>query len=150
MNIVKKFIESFDRITYPNISVLGDLIIDEYYDSKVERISPEYPVPIIKLVNEKPYRVLGGGAYKVANQINYFIGCNFFGFKSDKHNIYACGYDLTNKAKIPIKRRYYCDGHQVARIDIEDSNYGLSKDTILKNNHISYDCFKYMKHLPMF
>lgn len=68
----------------------------------------------------------------------------FFGFKSDKHNIYACGYDLTNKAKIPIKRRYYCDGHQVARIDIEDSNYGLSKDTILKNNHISYDCFKSM------
>lgn len=144
MNIVKKFIESFNRITYPSIAVLGDLIIDEYYDCKMERISPEYPVPIIKLKNQKPYKTTGGGAYKVRNQINKFIGCNFFGFESLKHNIYSRNINKMHKAKIPIKKRYFCNGHQVARIDIEDSNYGLSKDTILENNNISYEFFKSM------
>lgn len=143
MNIVKKFIQSFNQITYPNLAVLGDLIIDEYYDCQMERISPEYPVPIIKLKSEKPYKVSGGGSYKVCNQINKFIGCNFFGFKSLKHNIYSL-LAIESNAKIPIKKRYFCNGHQVARIDIEDSNYGLSKDIILENNKISYESFKSM------
>lgn len=141
MNIVEKFIKSFDRVTYPSIAVLGDLIIDEYYKAKMERISPEHPIPIIKIEDENPYKVSGGGAYKVVNQINEFIGCIFFGFPSSKHNIYAHNH-LTHKAKIPIKKRYYCDGHQVARIDVEKPNYGLSKEDILKNNKISFDDFK--------
>jgi len=142
MNIVKKFIQSFNRTTLPSlIAVLGDLIIDEYYECKMERISPEYPVPILKLKNEIPYKISGGGAYKVYDQINKFIGCNFFGFESVKHNIFS-SVDISNKAKIPIKKRYFCNGHQVARIDVEDLNYGLSKNEIIKSNEISYDFFK--------
>lgn len=143
MNIVKKFIDSFNETKQPSVAVLGDLIIDEYYDCKMERISPEYPVPIIKLKNQNPYKTIGGGAYKVYNQIDKFIDCIFFGFESLEHNIYSSTNSMNN-TKIPIKKRYFCDGHQVARIDIEDSDYGLSKDEILENNKISYESFKSM------
>jgi D-beta-D-heptose 7-phosphate kinase/D-beta-D-heptose 1-phosphate adenosyltransferase len=46
--------------------VIGDLILDEYLWGKVERISPEAPVPVV-WANKKTY--LPGGAANVANNI---------------------------------------------------------------------------------
>ncbi len=54
-----------------NILVLGDLILDEYVWGNVERISPEAPVPVVK-VTEKTYR-LGGAGNVSANLAG--LGC---------------------------------------------------------------------------
>ncbi|MCB0318758.1 MAG: D-glycero-beta-D-manno-heptose-7-phosphate kinase, partial [Bdellovibrionales bacterium] len=55
-------LNSFGNLT---IAVVGDLILDKYVWGDVERISPEAPVPIVK-VDKVEYR-LGGAANVVMN-----------------------------------------------------------------------------------
>jgi rfaE bifunctional protein kinase chain/domain len=47
------------------VAVLGDLILDEYLFGEVNRISPEAPVPIVRVTRERA--VLGGAANVAAN-----------------------------------------------------------------------------------
>ncbi|MFN8011006.1 MAG: D-glycero-beta-D-manno-heptose-7-phosphate kinase [Holophagaceae bacterium] len=47
------------------VAVLGDLMLDEYLFGEVNRISPEAPVPIVRVQREKS--VLGGAANVAAN-----------------------------------------------------------------------------------
>ena len=54
-----------DRIEGCPVAVLGDLMLDEYLFGEVHRISPEAPVPIVRVQREK--WVLGGGANVAAN-----------------------------------------------------------------------------------
>jgi D-beta-D-heptose 7-phosphate kinase / D-beta-D-heptose 1-phosphate adenosyltransferase len=56
------------------VFVLGDLMLDKYCYGDVNRISPEAPIPVIKVLNEK--NVLGG-AGNVANNLKQ-LGCNVF------------------------------------------------------------------------
>ena len=48
------------------ILIVGDVMLDKYYFGKVDRISPEAPVPIVNIQKEES-RV--GGASNVANNI---------------------------------------------------------------------------------
>src|SRR4030042_7062617 len=48
------------------ILVIGDLILDRYIWGKVNRISPEAPVPVVEVTDEN---CLLGGASNVANNI---------------------------------------------------------------------------------
>ena len=48
-----------------NILVVGDVMLDIYYNGEVNRISPEAPVPVFKKTNERC--VLGGASNVVAN-----------------------------------------------------------------------------------
>ena len=34
------------------ILVIGDVMVDEYVDGKVERVSPEAPVPVLQVTNK--------------------------------------------------------------------------------------------------
>ena len=67
------------------ILIVGDVMLDKYYFGKVERISPEAPVPIVNIVTEESRL---GGASNVANKITRLggqatlcgaIGYDFFG-----------------------------------------------------------------------
>ena len=53
------------RIRGLKVAVLGDVMLDEYLFGEVSRISPEAPVPIVRIVREKA--VLGGAANVAAN-----------------------------------------------------------------------------------
>ena len=55
-----------DRFAGLNIWVVGDLMLDEYVMGAVERISPEAPVPVVR-VRDTEYRL--GGAANVARQV---------------------------------------------------------------------------------
>ncbi|MBN1444332.1 MAG: bifunctional heptose 7-phosphate kinase/heptose 1-phosphate adenyltransferase [Planctomycetes bacterium] len=48
----------------PRIGVLGDLMLDEYVWGEVERISPEAPIPVLK-VSRRQFRVGGAGSVVV-------------------------------------------------------------------------------------
>lgn len=52
------------NISTCNILIFGDIILDKYYKGKVNRISPESPVPV---VNIESVRCVLGGASNVAN-----------------------------------------------------------------------------------
>ena len=53
------------RMSGQRVAVLGDLMLDEYLFGEVNRISPEAPVPIVRVNRERA--VLGGAANVAAN-----------------------------------------------------------------------------------
>ena len=57
--------ELLSRIRGLKVVVLGDLMLDEYLFGEVNRISPEAPVPIVRVLRERA--VLGGAANVAAN-----------------------------------------------------------------------------------
>lgn len=112
------------------IMVIGDLMIDEYIWGKVERISPEAPVPVVEVSSEL-FNL--GGAGNVANNllnlgarviINAVRG-------NDRHGDILVG--ILEDLKVPtdsifvdpkrtttVKTRIIAHTQQVARIDKED------------------------------
>lgn len=60
---VEEVKELFDQFNSLNALVIGDVMIDAYYHGKVDRISPEAPVPVVH-VNKSDTRL--GGAANVA------------------------------------------------------------------------------------
>jgi len=54
-----------ERIRGRKVVVLGDLMLDEYLFGEVNRISPEAPVPSIRVLREQAVR--GGAANVAAN-----------------------------------------------------------------------------------
>ena len=53
------------RMAGRKVAVLGDVMLDEYLFGEVNRISPEAPVPIVRVLRERA--VLGGAANVAAN-----------------------------------------------------------------------------------
>ncbi len=56
----------FESFTHIKVGIIGDVMLDTYMWGKVDRISPEAPVPVVA-VNKKEYRM--GGAGNVALNI---------------------------------------------------------------------------------
>jgi D-beta-D-heptose 7-phosphate kinase/D-beta-D-heptose 1-phosphate adenosyltransferase len=116
------------------INVIGDVLIDEYYQVEVDRISPEFPIPIHCSSTEEPYKVLCGGAANVAMQFrNFDVKTNLISLISPKMqdiceaNGINTEYSIVSKnVKNPIKKRFYKDFHPLIRWDIEQPNFGLS------------------------
>lgn len=63
---VSSLLAVLDRYSGLRIWVVGDLMLDEYVMGAVERISPEAPVPVVR-VRETEHRL--GGAANVARQV---------------------------------------------------------------------------------
>lgn len=58
--------DTLDRFSGKQLWIVGDLMLDEYVMGAVERISPEAPVPVVR-VRDTEFRL--GGAANVARQI---------------------------------------------------------------------------------
>ena len=54
-----------DLFSQGRIAVIGDLILDKYIVGNVERISPEAPIPVVSVIEER--WALGGAANVAAN-----------------------------------------------------------------------------------
>jgi D-beta-D-heptose 7-phosphate kinase/D-beta-D-heptose 1-phosphate adenosyltransferase len=63
--------EAFDGLDRARVAVIGDLMLDVYLQGEVDRISPEAPVPVVRLVSE---RAVAGGAANVAANIAHLGG----------------------------------------------------------------------------
>lgn len=59
-----------DRASSRQITVIGDLMLDEFVWGKVGRISPEAPVPVVEVTGESFYP---GGAANVARNLREFV-----------------------------------------------------------------------------
>ncbi len=66
------FSHLFERFASLKVGVIGDVMLDTYMWGKVERISPEAPVPVVSL-NKKEYRIGGAG--------NVALNCESLGAK---------------------------------------------------------------------
>jgi D-beta-D-heptose 7-phosphate kinase / D-beta-D-heptose 1-phosphate adenosyltransferase len=63
---MRKLLEQLERIASPRVLLVGDLMLDEFVYGDVERISPEAPVPVLRVVRRD---VRLGGAANVANAL---------------------------------------------------------------------------------
>lgn len=126
------------KIWRKKVIVLGDMMLDSYQWGRVDRISPEAPVPIIAIDREE-YRL--GGAANVALNLTalgaqaYPIGVtgNERNAKEmrklfKQHKLDTDGLIAEKGRKTTIKTRILAVNQQIARIDIEDSSW-ISQDT---------------------
>lgn len=72
MRIMAAFDDLADRLRRTKVLVIGDLMLDCYYWGNVGRISPEAPVPVVK-VSQKTFSL--GGAGNVAANLSG-LGCS--------------------------------------------------------------------------
>ncbi len=115
-----------------NILVIGDLILDHYIWGKVNRISPEAPVPVVEVTRES---FMLGGAANVAHNIVAMGGrasvvgiigkdvtgevlMNMLG----KQGVNCDGIFVSNRPTT-VKTRVIAHNQQVVRFDREDSQY---------------------------
>jgi len=115
------------------IAVIGDLMLDKYIVGKVERISPEAPIPIVAVESER--YALGGSANVGANIST--LGGNAFllGVLGDdeaakklidkaQNKGIDCSAIICDPAKTTIQKiRVLGQSQQLLRIDYEDGNY---------------------------
>lgn len=120
------------------IHCLGDGMVDEYYSVQVNRISPEFPMPIMTATNSEPvYRP--GGVANVAHQMKRFnvqVALHTFPDENADAAWHQCGvwrsywHEPLFHAHLPIKRRFLDNGIQVTRWDIEQPRCGYTDEQI--------------------
>ncbi|MGE0566851.1 MAG: bifunctional heptose 7-phosphate kinase/heptose 1-phosphate adenyltransferase [Bacteroidia bacterium] len=123
---IREIFKSFNNL---NVLIIGDVMIDSYLFGRVNRISPEAPVPIVS-VTKKEIRL--GGAANVALNIQALganpILCSVIGVDQDGQNFL----DLLKKQKLSqkgilkcrdrettVKTRVIGNNHQLVRVDEE-------------------------------
>ena len=136
----------FDKFNGLRILVIGDVMLDAYVMGKVNRISPEAPVPIVFLENEDA-RI--GGAGNVALNLLALgakpIICGVIGEDSsgdkllnlfEKNGISTDGLVKSIARKTTVKTRVISNKQQLLRIDSESTFPLLESEEIKLNNTI--------------
>jgi len=127
--MVRELLKGFESKT---ILIVGDVMIDSYVMGKVQRISPEAPVPIVNLKKEE-HRL--GGAANVALNIKSLgatpILCSVVG-NDDSGNLFyqlleqegmrSDGVIKSNERVTTVKKRILGNNQQLLRIDSENTH----------------------------
>ena len=126
INRLEEILNSFNKV---KIAVVGDMMLDEYLIGKVNRISPEAPVPVVNVEEEK--FVLGGAA-NVANNLRNLNGqvlvygvigedSNGQKFIKELERIRIISRGIVKDETRPtiIKSRVLSQGQQLLRLDWE-------------------------------
>jgi D-beta-D-heptose 7-phosphate kinase/D-beta-D-heptose 1-phosphate adenosyltransferase len=126
-----KYSKVFNEIKRKKILVIGDLILDRYIWGKVNRISPEAPVPVVEVSHEN---FLLGGATNVAhNIVSLGAKATLIGVVGKdragevmieilgEKGIISRGVFCTNRPTT-VKTRVIAHNQQVVRFDREDKN----------------------------
>lgn len=136
MTLLNEFLKR-NRERRLKIHCVGDAMIDEYFEVKVNRISPEFPMPIMASSNNWAVRRPGGAA-NVAYQFKNFNVESLLICWCDEiaksvfvdHKIQWVHALCSQCCSLPIKRRFLDGGVQVVRHDIELPLCGLDERII--------------------
>lgn len=127
-----RLIEILEKFKKIKIAVVGDIMLDDYIIGEVERISPEAPVPIVRVKKER--FVLGGAANVINNLASLgaqtisfgIIGDDFDGKRVIKElqdkKIDISGIIKVDDRPTIVKKRIISGHQQLLRIDWEDNN----------------------------
>lgn len=126
------FQDLFDQFSKKRVLVIGDVMVDAYLKGKVNRMSPEAPVPVVDLF-EKDERIGGAGnvalnlaALGASPIICSVIGADLEGerliqlFKDAR--ISTDGIYASSNRRTTVKTRVLSNNQQLLRIDSEDTN----------------------------
>ena len=128
MNDLSSLVRDFSR---QRVLVLGDVMLDEYIDGVVDRISPEAPIPV--LLQKKVRHTLGGAGNVAANAAALGAKVTLIGVVGTDPRGKILG-QLARKSRIAsrilpdtsrpttTKIRFVSGHHQLVRIDIEEAH----------------------------
>lgn len=138
----QKVISRFRR---KSILVIGDIILDHYIWGRVNRISPEAPVPVVEVTRES---FMLGGAANVANNIMALGGrAAVVGLRGNDpagdtvvemllNRGITCDGLFTDDRPTTVKTRVIAHNQQVVRFDREDSNYAGARTLRTVLDHV--------------
>lgn len=131
----------FEKFNSLNVLIIGDVMIDSYIWGKVDRISPEAPVPIVR-VTKKEDRL--GGAANVALNIQSLgakpLICAIIGDDFDGDNFVSLlkkqglsdeGIIKIKDRPTTVKTRIIAHNQQIVRVDAETEDNLNDSDTNL-------------------
>ena len=136
---IKNFLNKLSEFR-STVYVIGDCMVDEYFDIEANRISPEFPIAVMRSAHEEPtVRVPGGAGNAVRQFVNFNVNVEFFGLLDDKGRQCLNDWnistqhcvDLPDGKHIPVKKRLYNGAFPLCRWDIEESLYGLSHGQLI-------------------
>lgn len=151
---MKRLTELIKRLNEARVLVVGDLILDEYIWGKVERISPEAPVPVV-WANKMTH--VPGGAANVANNIRSYGAKAFLAgvIGNDKNagilaaSLKKSGIDIKGISVIDnrcttVKTRIIAGHQQIVRVDWEHTEPLIIEETrkifnFIKKNINNFD-----------
>lgn len=137
MNILDSFLQS-DLNNRIKIGVIGDAMIDSYYDVNVKKISPEFPIPVMHSEDDNPQDYPGGASNVVYQCKDFNADVKLISFLDNysetlfKQKSINTSLSLNIGKDIPRKRRFYSDNFPTYRWDIEKNNYGLNDTELLE------------------
>jgi D-beta-D-heptose 7-phosphate kinase/D-beta-D-heptose 1-phosphate adenosyltransferase len=125
----ERLVELLDRAQGKRIVVIGDAMLDVYLIGDVERISPEAPVPVVRVRERK--HALGGAANVAQNVVAIGARCDLVGAVGDDRAgatlagmLRAIGEDgkslITVDRPTTQKTRIVARSQQLVRVDEED------------------------------
>lgn len=126
----------FDNFNQLTALVIGDVMIDSYYWGKVNRISPEAPVPVVSIESKESR--LGGAANVALNLMTLGaepVICSVIGNDEKKNEFYQlldrrgftkAGIVESDSRVTTVKTRVMSGGHHMLRVD-EEITTALSK-----------------------
>jgi D-beta-D-heptose 7-phosphate kinase / D-beta-D-heptose 1-phosphate adenosyltransferase len=134
MSILEKFLKLEAISPVVKVGVIGDAMLDEYFNVRVKKISPEFPIPVMHSDTDKSEDFPGGAANVVYQFKNFNAEVNLISFTDTSADISLRSKGINTVmcvnicTRIPRKRRFYSDDFPTYRWDVEQPNYGLGSD----------------------
>lgn len=128
--MVMKIDDLFSLLRPKKALVIGDLMLDVYTRGTVQRISPEAPVPVLCVEEERA--LPGGAGNAICNLVSLGmqvvavgrVGDDHAGFEfldlMKKESVNVRGIFKEKGFKTPLKKRMIADYQQLLRVDYED------------------------------
>jgi rfaE bifunctional protein kinase chain/domain len=130
--LMNQYSNTFNAFRKQNILIIGDVMIDRYLSGKVDRISPEAPVPVVHL-QQREDRL--GGAANVALNLkslgaNPYL-CSVIGNDKNadivlelmpKHGLSTRALIKSKERVTTIKTRVIASNQHLLRVDAEDQH----------------------------
>lgn len=120
---------ALDAFLRARVLVVGDVMLDHYAWGETTRISPEAPVPVVRVLEDKFY--LGGAGNVAANVARLCASTTLVGVVGNdpearkifrlmgEAGVESYGVTKDEARKTTVKTRVFAGQHQVARVDRE-------------------------------
>ena len=122
----------FEKASDTHILCVGDVMLDTFYYGETSRISPEAPIPVLRV--EKEVQTLGGAANVVNNLRSLGVSTSLVGITGDEaegklvqkllkeKGVSFEGLVQDKQAQTIVKNRYIAQDQQLLRVDFEKTS----------------------------